>query len=87
VTAASRTINYDWVEISGEKYLLPTLSDVRLTFRQNRELFESRNLINFKDYQKFGTEVVILDDDDEEILEDGQTAPPKEKPQETPPNN
>lgn len=85
VRAASRTINYDWVSISGEKYLLPTLSDVRLTFRQNRKLFESRNLIHFKDYQKFGTEVIILDDDDEEIIEDEAAKDSDEKPKEVKP--
>ncbi len=71
VRSASRTIVYDWVGINGETYLLPTVSDVRLTFRQDKNLFESRNLINFKDYQKFGTEVIILDGDDGEIIEEG----------------
>jgi len=70
VRSARRTINYDWVRISDEMYLLPSLSDVRLTFRQDRKLFESRNLIHFKDYQKYGSEVIILEDDDEEIPEE-----------------
>jgi hypothetical protein len=87
VRSASRTINYDWVTISGETYLLPALSDVRLTFRQDRNLFESRNLIQFKDYQKFGTEVIILDDDDEEIPEDGLIKSKEDKPKEEKPNN
>lgn len=64
VTAASRTIDYDWVTISDEKYLLPSLSDVRLTSRYGREMYETRNLIRFKDYQKYGSEVKILDDDE-----------------------
>ncbi len=67
VRTASRTINYEWAKINDEMYLLPSLSDVRLTFRQGREVFESRNLIQFKDYQKFGSEVIILDDDDSDI--------------------
>ncbi|MBA4185694.1 MAG: hypothetical protein H0X49_17080, partial [Acidobacteria bacterium] len=65
VRAASRTIDYDWVTIADEKYLLPTLSDVRLTSRENRQMFETRNVIRFKEYQKFGSEVKILDDDEE----------------------
>ncbi len=85
VKTASRTINYDWVSIGGEKYLLPTFSDVRLTFRQDRKLFESRNLIHFKDYQKYGTEVIILDDDDEEIIEDESPKTSNEKPKDVKP--
>jgi hypothetical protein len=70
VRAASRNIDYDWVTISGEKYLLPSLSEVRLTSREDnlsargsRDLVETRNLIRFKEYQKYGSEVKILDDD------------------------
>ncbi|NNE66599.1 MAG: hypothetical protein HKN33_08525 [Pyrinomonadaceae bacterium] len=67
VTAASRVIDYDWVNISEEDYLLPISSDVRLTFREPKRSYESKNFIEFKDYQKYGTEVVILDDDTEFI--------------------
>jgi hypothetical protein len=74
VTAASRAIDYDWVEINGQKYLLPILSDVRLTARQSRELLESRNQIRFRNYNKYGTEVKILDE--EEIIEET----PQKKP-------
>jgi hypothetical protein len=65
IRSASRTIDYDWVTIADEKYLLPSLSDVRLTSRENRELYETRNLIRFKDYQKYGTEIKISDDENE----------------------
>ena len=65
VRAANRTIDYDWVTIADEKYLLPLLSDVRLTSKEDRRLFETRNVIRFKDYQKYGSEVKILDDDQE----------------------
>ncbi len=70
VRSAKRTIDYEWVSISDQKYLLPLLSDVRLTSRQRSELYETRNLIRFKDYQKYGTEVIILDDDAEVIPEE-----------------
>lgn len=72
IRAANRTIDYDWVTIADEKYLLPTLSDVRLTSRENRQMFETRNIIRFKEYQKYGSEVKILDDD-----EDAPTEKPK----------
>jgi len=63
VRTAKRVIDYDWVKIVDEKYLLPLLSDVRLTMREKSKVFETRNLIKFKDYQKYGSEVRILDDD------------------------
>lgn len=63
VRTAKRMIDYDWVTIVDEKYLLPSLSDVRLTAREGDKVYESRNLIKFKDYQKYGTDVKILDDD------------------------
>ncbi len=65
VRAAKRIIDYDWVTIANEKYLLPLLSDVRLISREGKELYETRNLIRFKEYQKFGSDVKILDDDTE----------------------
>ena len=63
VTTAKRNIDYDWVAIADEKYLLPSLSDVRLTSRESGKLYETRNVIKFKEYQKYGSEVRILDDD------------------------
>ena len=72
IRAANRTIDYDWVTIADEKYLLPLLSDVRLTSKEDRQMYETRNVIRFRDYQKFGSEVKILDDDE---------ALPEEKPQ------
>ena len=71
VRSAKRLIDYDWTTISGEKYLLPLLSDVRLTHRESKNIFETRNVIRFKDYQKYGTDVTIVEEDN---------APPTEKP-------
>jgi hypothetical protein len=73
VKAVSKSIDYDLVAISGEKYLLPIVSDFRGTVESSGKRFESRNLIRFKNYQKYGTEVIIVEED---------TAPVKEeKPQ------
>jgi hypothetical protein len=68
--SAKRNIDYDWATISEERHLLPILSDVRLTFRQSGRIFESRNLIRFRDYQKYGTEVKVLEEDDLPIEEE-----------------
>ena len=66
ITAARRLIDYDWVKIADGTYLLPSLSDVRLTIREGNTLFDTRNLIRFREYQKFGSEVRILDEDVED---------------------
>lgn len=63
VRTAKRLIDYDWTVIAGDKYLLPLVSDVRLTLRQSKDVFETRNLIRFKDYQKYGTEITIVEED------------------------
>jgi hypothetical protein len=63
VKAVSKTIDYDMVEIAGEKYLMPIISDFRGTVSNGRSSEDERNLIRFKNYQKYGTEVKILDDD------------------------
>jgi len=70
IRSARRVIDYDWVTISEEKYLLPSLSDVRLTFRESQRVFESRNVIRFREYQKYGSEVRILDGDEEEVIDE-----------------
>jgi hypothetical protein len=57
------TTDYDWTEIGGEKYLLPLQSDARFTASGDGNLYQSKNFIRFKNYQKFGTEVKVLDDD------------------------
>lgn len=78
IRSAKRVINYDWVKITDGNYLLPMLSDVRLTLREGGKFFETKNLIRFKDYQKFGTDVIILDDDTAPIEEE---KPVQEKPE------
>lgn len=67
IRSAKRVIDYDWVDISSEKYLLPLVSDVRLTSRQDKNVYETRNIIKFKDYQKYGTDVIVLEDDVEDV--------------------
>lgn len=68
VKALTKIIDYDWVEIAGVKYLLPVLSDAKFTIQASGLsgiLVQDRNLIRFKDYQKYGTEIIISDDEDE----------------------
>jgi hypothetical protein len=63
VRAFESSIDYDWVQIGEEKFLLPVQSDAKFTSAEGGKLFQSRNLIRFKNYQRYGTEVKILDDD------------------------
>lgn len=67
VSSAKRIIDYDWTAIGDAKYLLPALSDVRLVERGRERAFETRNLIRFKEYQKFGTEVTVVEEDNAPI--------------------
>lgn len=68
--AFENAIDYDWVEISGQKYLLPILSNAKFTSLSDSVLLQTRNLIRFRNYQKFGTDVIILNDDTEPIQEE-----------------
>lgn len=72
IRSARRVIDYEWVTISDEKFLLPSLSDVRLTFRESKQIYESKNVIRFREYQKYGSEVKILDGDEEEVKDEIQ---------------
>lgn len=63
VKAVTKTIDYDEVSIAGENYLLPVLSDFRGKVEGSGKLFEQRNLIRFRGYQKYGTEVTIVEED------------------------
>jgi hypothetical protein len=76
IRSARRTIDYEWTKIADENYLLPSLSDVRLTVREQGRLFETRNLIRFKDYQKYGTDVIVVEEDNRPVEE--------QKPQQQP---
>lgn len=67
VKAVTKLIDYDEVVISGEKFLLPVLSDFRGTVEGSGKLFESRNVIRFRNYQKYGTEVTIVEEDTQPI--------------------
>jgi hypothetical protein len=61
---AFQTVNdYDWVTIGSERYLLPSQTDLRFTSKMSVGLVEDRNVIRFRNYQKYGSEVKILDED------------------------
>jgi hypothetical protein len=86
IAAADVAIDYDWVTIQGQgEYLLPSRSLVVMTTVARGETLQTRNEIRFRNYQKFGTELKILDDDilDEEVPQ--EEPPPAPKPPEKKP--
>lgn len=82
IRAAAVDLDYDWVTIPGQgEYLLPSHSVSVLTTVRHGETNQARNEIRFRNYQKYGTELKILDDDilDEEVPKEDEP-PPLPKP-------
>jgi hypothetical protein len=80
ITAASSLIDYDWVMINERKYLLPTHSVVMLTSNHGQIAMQDRNDIRFRNYQKYGAELKVIDEigEDDEPVE--SETPPKSPP-------
>ena len=89
VKSLEKRVDYDWVTIAEQRHLLPVAAEAVFTAtapvtyydprrgRRTTEMqtFQSRNEIRFRNYQKFGTEVKILEDDDFPV-----EPPPEKKP-------
>ena len=71
------TVDYGFVHIGGEEYLLPIESENLACWRGSSSC--SRNKIEFRNYRKFGAESTIVTTDSE-ITFDGEEAPPATKP-------
>ncbi|HEX6182488.1 MAG TPA: hypothetical protein VFZ44_01160 [Pyrinomonadaceae bacterium] len=83
VAAATTALDYDWVPIPSQgEYLLPTRSLSYITLSERGQTVQLRHDIRFRNYQKFGTELKILDDDiiDEEVPQETTPPKPPEKP-------
>jgi hypothetical protein len=68
-------LNYDFVDISGHRFLLPVNSDV--TMRTGR--IGSRNEIEFRKYQKYSADTSITFGDDAVDDAAPDKAPPADK--------
>lgn len=78
ISAANRTIDYDWVSIAEREYLLPSRAVVEMTASVPGRVIQSRNDVRFRNYQKYGTEIKIIEED---IVEDEDVKnEPKAKP-------
>lgn len=65
ITAARTLIDYDWVTIGENKFVLPIRSEVLITGVNKTQVIQSRNEIRFRGYQKFGAELKVIDEIDE----------------------
>jgi hypothetical protein len=57
ITLSENAVDYDWVTIDGERYLLPVRAELLLG--RDRDRFYMRNVIEFRGYQKFGARIKI----------------------------
>jgi hypothetical protein len=68
ITAASSTVDYDWVPINEHPYLLPAHADILISQlgrgEHGMQKLDSRNDIRFRGYQKFGAELKVIDEID-----------------------
>src|SRR5262249_12335283 len=60
ITLAENSVEYDWVTIAGERYLLPVRAEVLLG--RDRDRFYSKNIIEFRDYHKYEGDVRLIPD-------------------------
>jgi hypothetical protein len=60
ITLAENSVEYDWVIIAGERYLLPVRAEVLLG--RDRDKYYSKNLIEFRNYHKYEGDVRLIPD-------------------------
>jgi hypothetical protein len=58
IQVARETLTYEYADLSGNKFLLPAESEVRLD--RGRDM--SRNVVTFTSYRKFSSDAVITFD-------------------------
>src|SRR5262249_46374206 len=62
ITMAESAVEYDWVTIDGQRYLLPVYAEVILG--SDPERYYSRNVIELRNYHMFETDLKILPEKD-----------------------
>jgi hypothetical protein len=77
ITAASSLMDYDWVTINEQPFLLPTQADIRITSSYGGRTIQRRNEIRFRGYQKYGAELKVIDEIDEKDFPPDPPEPPK----------
>lgn len=79
INAASNVVDYDWVTINEHQYLLPSNAELIMAARFDNRQFQTRNEIRFRGYQKFGSDVRIIEDVDDE--DEPPPPTPRQQPQ------
>jgi hypothetical protein len=77
IIAASSLIDYDWVAINEQPYLLPLHADIFITSSYKGQVIQKRNEIRFRGYQKYGAELKVIDEIDEKDFPPDPPEPPK----------
>jgi hypothetical protein len=79
IIAATTMIDYDWVSINERKFLLPTQSQILMTTNNGKFIVQSKNDVRFRNYQKFGAELKVVDEvgEDDEPVEEPPKPPAK----------
>lgn len=57
ITLSENAVEYDWITIAGERYLLPIHAEVLLGMDSKR--IYTRNVIEFRDYRRFEAKIKI----------------------------
>jgi len=76
ITAASSLIDYDWVDINDQQFLLPSRAEILITSVHRKETVQTRNEIRFRGYRKFGAELKVIDE-----IDDSDFPPDKQEPE------
>jgi hypothetical protein len=79
ITAASSLIDYDWVTINEQPFLLPSHADILITSVYRGQTIQKRNEIRFRGYQKYGAELKVIDEIDEKDFPPEPPEPQKPK--------
>jgi hypothetical protein len=85
IDTVEATVDYDWVTLSGQKFLLPVKAENLACFRGTFDCV--RNEIEFRNYRKFEVESQILQTESEiSFPEAEEPKPPAKKGKTTPPS-
>jgi hypothetical protein len=80
ITAASSLIDYDWVDINEQQFLLPSRAEILITSVYRKDSVQTRNEIRFRGYRKFGAELKVIDEIDESDFPPEKQEPDKSAP-------
>ena len=58
ITLAENAVEYDWIAIDGQRYLLPVYAE--LIIGSDADRYYSRNVIEMRNYHMFDTDMKIL---------------------------